>query len=240
MEYQARYVFGSEDSLDIDTCYVVNEIPENCKEIVDSIENENANFVVIKNGEVVECYKGTCDEMNNCLWYTYFLHHQNAPLLITHLLKRDIILKDIRATRGILSYLSRTAYRPLIKEALRGGFAKRIETLLRINLNIIDFSILNKKFDGRSALKVLAFQIGQAIGLHEGVELYTKRNIATFYPILYKYLYRETLNPTDLQIVLNEYLKILTETNTYKDIENRKSFINEELWDMKSETRINF
>ena len=238
MEYQEKYVFGSEDSLDIDTCYVVKKIPQNCKEIVDSIKGENANFIVIKNGEITACYKGTCDEMNNCIMDTYSLHKQESPLLITHRLKRDITLKDIRATRGLLSYLSRTIYRPLVKHALRDGYGARLAALSKLKLNIIDFSILNKKFDGRSALKVLAFQIGQAMGLHQGKELYTKKDIATAYPLLKKYLYRETLDPSDLQVMLNEYLSILKKGFNYKDLNERVSRLGNEFWDMRKEVRI--
>ena len=40
-------------------------------------------------------------------------------------------------------------------------------------------------------MKTLAFQIGQALALHQGIELYTKRAIAEYYPELKDYLYRE-------------------------------------------------
>lgn len=234
-EYIAKYIFGSEDSTDTDTCYVVKEIPENVKELVDSLTNENANVLTIENGCVKECYKGTVDEMNNCLIDTYELHTQSYPLLITKRLPRDKVVKDIRAIRGILSYLSRTAHRDIIKKALRSGFKTRIETVGQIDLNIVDFSKLNKKFNGVSALKVIAFQIGQALGLHLGLELYTKKQISEAFYKLKPYLYRETLDTDDLQKMINVYLNYLNSYYEITDYSDRTSLINGVLYDMKTE-----
>jgi hypothetical protein len=39
-------------------------------------------------------------------------------------------------------------------------------------------------------MKTLAFQVGQALALHRGVELYTKRSIAGYFSELKDYLYR--------------------------------------------------
>ena len=103
-----KYIHGSADSLDKDIHYVFDELPplNDCKVFCSTDPNENRNIIVIKDGEVVQCYKGTIDEVNNAIFRTYSLHEQSSPLLITHNIKRDAKLKAIRAVRIILSHMA--------------------------------------------------------------------------------------------------------------------------------------
>lgn len=220
-----KYIHGSHDSLDVDTYYVFNKLPskQECKEFCDNIKDENANIIVIKNGIVTDCYKGTNDEVNNGLVDTYSLHEQEYPLLITKRINRDILMKCLRATRGILSYLTRTEYRPIIKKALNGNWKDRIDCLNQIDFSSIDFDSLQKTFNKKDILKVFSFQIGQTLGLLNGIELYTKQDIANYYPLLKEYLYRESDSTKNLLKMLDIFIdkmneikyNVINETTTY-------------------------
>ncbi|MBE8726804.1 hypothetical protein [Flavobacterium hungaricum] len=195
-------IFGSENSLDVDLVFFVEEMPETIveklslsKELTDSIKANfpekviNANLAVCKNGRLIEVYKGTTDELNNSLFYTYGFHQQEYDNQINTLLKRDIDLKFLRSTRMILSFLSKTEYRAAVKSALRSDLEEKIQTLEKIDLNQI--SSFGKNTNYQDILKSIAFQLGQSISLHEGNELYTKNQIAESFPELRKYLFRE-------------------------------------------------
>lgn len=186
-----RYVHGSEDSVDIDVIYVFDQLPDiaACKSFCDGKGNENGNIIVVKDGVVAAAFKGSVDEVNNALFYTYQLHEQDCPLIIKHPVERDVILKDIKVVRKILSSFSRTQFRGYIKDALRGDWETKLSVLKTLEYEKIDFSIIPKTTT-KDLMKTLAFQIGQALALHQGIELYTKRAIAEYYPELKDYLYR--------------------------------------------------
>jgi hypothetical protein len=78
-----KYIHGSGDSLDIDVFYVFDKKPtyQECH-IFCSNTDENRNIIVIDNGYVTDCFKGTIDEVQNSLIDTYGLHEQEYPLLI--------------------------------------------------------------------------------------------------------------------------------------------------------------
>lgn len=199
-----RYIHGSEDSIDIDVFYVFDAIPDmqECKRFCYDENGENRNIIVIKDGIVTDCFIGTIDEVNNSLLDTYSLHEQEYPLLVTRRVERDVEKKIVRATRGILSIISRTQYRSEVKIALRSGLSTRLDTIKDIDFTTIDFSELNKQFDSEHCKKVIAFQIGQSLGLLDGVELYTKSSIAKQYPVLKQFVYRET--DADLKVLNSE------------------------------------
>ncbi len=186
-----RYIHGSEDSVDKDVIYVFDALPalSDCKSFCDGNGDENGNIIVVKDGIVASAFKGSIDEVNNALFYTYSLHSQEFPLIIERTVKRDIVLKDIKVLRKILSSFSRTQFRTLIKNALRSDWKTRISVLKAIDYYAIDFSGIPRT-NKEDLLKALAFQIGQAIALHEGRELYTKRDISEYFPKLRDYLYR--------------------------------------------------
>ena len=130
-----HYIHGSKDSTDIDIIYVFDYLPSTveCKKFCDGKGNKNGNIIVINDGIVTASYKGSVDEVNNSLFSTYSLHEQEYPLLITRKIKRDVILKDIRVIRKILSTFTRTQYRTEVKKALRGSWKDKIN-LLKNNL----------------------------------------------------------------------------------------------------------
>lgn len=68
---------------------------------------------------------------------------------------------------------------------------KKLLTLYTINFERIDFAKLNPKMSREDILKVIAFQMGQTMALIHGAELYTKKEIALYYPILKPFLYRD-------------------------------------------------
>ena len=195
----------------------------------DSIKNENANLIVIEDGVVTDCYKGTPDEINNALLATYNLHYQTYPLFVERLVKRDVYIKVIRAVRGILSHLSRSQYRTQVKEALKANWKTRLTTLFGIDLKEVDFDSINNNLNGADIKKVIAFQIGQTMGLLNGVELYTKSAIAKEFPLLKPYLYRENVPVNDLAGMLSLFLASVAQIK-YEDMpyENTNVVIFEE------------
>lgn len=214
-------IFGSQNSLDFDLVFFVEKMPETIveklalsKELSKSIvpvfpeKVINANLAVCKNGHLVEVYKGTTDELNNALFYTYQFHEQKQENRITKLLVRDINLKFLRSTRMILSFMSKTEYRVLIKSALKGNLDAKIMALETIDLSkIASFGKDSKKED---ILKSMAFQIGQTIALQEGKELYTKNQIADYFPDLKEYLFRnENVNFDHLKKWLSIFVEVL-------------------------------
>jgi hypothetical protein len=222
-------VFGSEDSQDYDIMIFIDEIPsiQASKEMCLEMDSElqlmyrdkkiNTNLAVIKDGIIVDVFKGTSDECNNSIFKTYHLHNQLCPLLINREVPRNVNLKLARSLRAILSFLSRTSFSNEVKKALKGNAVDKINTLENIcfssltdlnknNQDIIDFR------------KQVAFQMGQCRLLMNRIEVYTKSGICIHYPCLSSYLYREISNGDDLeafkQIFLSEVKNL--------DVENIK------------------
>lgn len=185
-----RYVHGSEDSLDLDVFYVFDETPSfNEAQKFCANKEENRNVICISDGIVSYCYKGTIDEINNGLMKTYYLHNQKYPLLITRKVERDILIKNIRVMRCLLSHCSRTQYRSTVKDALKShSWKKRIEALASIDFKLITEYQKEERIE--DVYKVFAFQLGQWLGLVNHVELYTKSEVASHFPDLRNYLYR--------------------------------------------------
>lgn len=223
MKIIAKYIHGSEDSTDLDVIYVVDELPslQECK-IFCSDKIENRNLITIEDGIVTSVYKGTTDEVNNSLLRTYNLHEQEYPLLVTRVVQRDAQIKAIRAVRGVLSHLSRSMFRPEIKNALRGSWSVRIETLQMIydHFDEIDFDSLQNNMSGDDVKKLIAFQIGQVLALTDFVELYTKSEIASYFTDLKPYLYRNSTDNENLKRYLFLFIHCLTKNNMFDYTEN--------------------
>jgi hypothetical protein len=214
--------FGSEDSQDIDLVFFLDIMPnsiadcaakcallgEEYKALFNSEKKVNSNLVLIKNGVLLDAFKGNTDELNNALFLTYHLHTQYYPNQIQRLLLRDLDLKFLRASRSIISLLTKTPQRAIMKEALRGGISLKMNTLETIDLCTVDWS--SSKMDSVDVKKMLAFQIGQTLALFCGKEVYTKRDIGLIFPILNPYLNRE-LNTDfkDLQDYLTQFIAAL-------------------------------
>lgn len=208
-----RYVHGSADSTDLDVMYVVETLPTlpEAQTFYRDHPGENINFIVIRGGIVEQCLKGHPDEVNNALLHTYFLHQQQDPLHIRHSVERDVFLKDITATRKFLSPLTRTDHRTAVKAALQGSWQNRLDVLRSIDFGCVDFGGVRGRTQ-QDLLKSMAFSLGQAAGLHDGVELYTKAEIAAHIPALEPYLYRRTLDLGAMQQVLAAYFAQLAQT----------------------------
>ena len=210
-------VFGSENSLDLDVMMFVEEISDNnkdatemCKfynqsvgDIYESMygitKEVNCNLAVLKNGFVDEVYKGTSDEVSNSVLVTQHLHTQfHKNRYVRELVGRDLQIKLLRTARVLLSFLSRTSHRTLVKAALRSDIYHKIKVLRSIDLGTInDIGKSSTSFE--DYLKTMSFQLGQSIGLFKGVELYTKESISSEFPLLGTFLKRDVCS--DLKIL---------------------------------------
>jgi hypothetical protein len=181
---------GSEDSLDTDAFFIVpNELFTNCsfqelKELCDTLSkiyDFNGNLVSIENFIVKNFYKGTVDEVNNGMLYTYHLHKQKYFLPVMNKVPRHKEMKLIRCFRGILSMFSRTSMRTLVKQALKSEIlADRLDVLESIDFNKqYDFSAKGTTPD---IYKFFAFQLAQTHALVCGdIEIYTKKQVIDTY-----------------------------------------------------------
>jgi len=220
MEKDTEFIlFGSENSSDYDVLVMVDDIPRNideahniCKhwnEKLSKILKDkplNCNIGVINDGVLVDCFKGTCDELNNVLYYTYKNHTQYFEQPIKSPIERNINEKAIRIARFIISFYSRTHLRSEIKNALRGTLSERLNVLKKIDFTkMTEFP--KKKERKKDIYKVIAFQFGQIFSLIDGLEefSYTKTEISQNYPSLRPMLDRETLFETDM-VTLNGHL----------------------------------
>ncbi|MDF2533916.1 MAG: hypothetical protein K0R18_73 [Bacillales bacterium] len=198
-----RYVHGSEDSLDLDVFYVFESMPTfvECQKFC-SDKEENRNIIVVKEGIVSQCFKGTIDEINNGLLHTYPLHEQQCENIVTKTVERDVLIKIVRVMRCLLSHCSRTQYRLDVKKVLKSSSWKdRLSMLDKIDFTSIDD--YGKSGSKEDVLKVFAFQLGQVFGLiDDNNEYYTKSSIAKQYPLLHKYLYRQ--QDSDISDLANE------------------------------------
>ena len=88
-------VFGSGDSLDCDFMVFVDSIPaiEDSKRLcaeyekqlgehLESSQEMNANLAVVRDGVIVDCFKGTPDEVNNSILTTYLKHNQEQLVFL--------------------------------------------------------------------------------------------------------------------------------------------------------------
>lgn len=213
------YLFGSEDSTDYDVLVSVDSIPvinlahDIVKYYNDKLSKEiltdkelNCNLGVFEGGELVEVFKGTVDELNNVLYYTYDNHKQYFPNPIKSPVVRDIDEKILRVARFIITFYSRTDLRTEVKSALRGNLIDKLEVLKKLDFKeMTDFP--GKKESYEDIYKVLAFQFGQVFSLIDGCEKdsYTKNGVIKNYPDLRNLLKRGKVSERDLD-TLNEYL----------------------------------
>ena len=231
-----RYIHGSEDSLDVDVYYVMDKLPtfRECQ-LFCSDKEENRNVISIANGVVTDVYKGTIDEVNNGILATYALHEQTHPLLITRRVERDVLMKTIRVVRCFLSYATRSDYRQKAKQALKSpSWQERINLLSTIDYgSVTNFGNKGNQMD---VYKTFAFQLGQILGLLDDVELYTKSSVASQYPTLRSYLYRDPSKSFDgLEPYWQKFLTYCQQLEV-KQQENLTYFVQEDrIIDLKQE-----
>lgn len=193
-------IFGSRDSRDCDIMVFVNTIGSvaESKRVVEECVNAlqplyakkvNVNLAIIIGGYVAEVFKGTPDEVNNSVYYTYRYHEQAHPLKITGPVVRDPGIKALRSMRAILSFISRTSYREEVKVALNGTASDKHAFLSKLSFKtIVDLG--HKNTDLIDFYKMVAFQIGQSYLLNVNTEVYTKYDIGATLPDLKPFLMR--------------------------------------------------
>ena len=196
-------IFGSENSIDKDIFVVIDELPDTideCKNTCYAAEAElqpyfkekvNVNIGTIKDGIVTSVMKGTEDEVNNSIFYTAQFHPENTKEYIDRLLPRDVERKILRSLRIMLSLLSRSEHRKVVKEALRGDVWEKLDVLESLDLTQIT-DIGKRNMSWADYLKTMSFQLGQtsALIVYEE-ELYCKNTIANRWVYLKPYLNRE-------------------------------------------------
>ncbi|MCK9476543.1 MAG: hypothetical protein M0R46_11520 [Candidatus Muirbacterium halophilum] len=193
-------IFGSTSSEDYDVMVFVDEIPitEEAKRLCEKynkklymrfvdtgmpIKKLNCNLAVLKDGVVVEVFKGTSDEVNNSCFLTYDFHTQIHPNQILKTVDRDVDIKIMRSARFMLMYLSRSEHRFDVKRGLKSNFVKKIKVLENIDLTKTT-DLGEKGVDWVDYLKSMSFQLGQSLALLNGIELYTKEDISSHFPSL--------------------------------------------------------
>lgn len=193
-------IFGSADSKDCDIMVFVNAIGSVAEnklivarhtEVLQSLYDKqvNVNLAVVNNEIISEVFKGTPDEVNNSLIETYSLHQQKFPPQVTRRVERHAGIKALRSMRAILSFISRTEHRELVKQALSGTATDKHKALSAIQLGAIK-ELGNKNTDLIDFHKTVAFQVGQSYLLNIGIEVYTKSDIAFQFPELLPFLKR--------------------------------------------------
>lgn len=217
-------IHGSENSLDRDAYIIIpNEISfKEAKALCDSRKDINANVLVIEEGKVAWCYKGTKDECNNSILATYNLHEQEFACPVTQYAERDYGLKMLRTIRGLLSYTSRTDLRVEVKKALvSDNLDYKLEVLGKIDLNTIkDF----EKSTPIETYKFFAFQLGQTLALlQDNVELFTKNAVSQYYPQLAPYLQRVESSTIDLQKFLSKFHEFVS--NSYSQVYKQPLYV---------------
>jgi len=224
-------IFGSKSSKDLDCMCFVDVIPsiheshklcgiynEEIRIITGTDKEVNSNLAVIKDGIILDTFKGTSEECNNSLYLTYNLHDQHFPNQIERLVERDIDLKLIRVCRFILTFWSRSRFRSEIKEALRGDIYDKIRVISSIDLVSIDS--IGKNLSWEDYLKVMSFQLGQSIGLLDGVELYTKEDVSLKFPELSDFLFRRDVK--SLKVLEKYKIELMDRLSKYEFIKTRE------------------
>lgn len=204
IKYEIRH--GSVESIDEDYYLVVKELPTQpeFKEFLKTT-TKDYNCITIEDGKVTGCLRGTVDEINNSIYYTFSNHKQSiSENPIKNLVERDVFIKVNMVVRDLLSHVSRTHLRVEVKKALTECvLSKRIRVLHLISLTTIeDFGKTTKQ----EALKIYAQRIGLLIALLEGKELFDKSD---YKDVFKPFLYRREITPDNV-VLLDYWLHSLT------------------------------
>ena len=205
-------IFGSKSSIDYDVLVLVSDLTSDirinsliCKSY-DSILKDiltdkkvNCNLGVLENGIITKVYKGTADEVNNALYYTFDNHKQHHPNPVKRPVQRNVELKMLRTCRVLLSFLSRSVMRSEIKLALRSDLIEKIKVLRIVDYIIADTLVEKRHVKNEDFWKIIAFQLGQTLALMNGTEYYTKEEILKAFPEFENALKRQKLNHVDKQ-----------------------------------------
>lgn len=215
-------IFGSKSSEDLDVCFFVdslNGIRGNHDVVKMYIEQTvfntekpvNGNLAIVKNGVVIENFKGSADELNNALFTTYHLHDQEFKNHIQRLVPRNVASRIVRCARTIVGNFTRTDLRVTAKMALREGLNSQIDLLDTIKLK--NHTNFGKHGSVIEIHKTIAFQLGMTIALLNNKEIYTKEEIIKTFPELENYLLRKKQDPEALQKYLGQFVMMAKEIN---------------------------
>lgn len=174
----------------------------------ESLSNKplNVNFASIGEDRLIYwSFKGTPDECNNSIFLTCDKHEQKDELIISGLKKRDIGAKIIRSTREILATVTRSEFRTKAKVGICSDIdlKNRLEIMAEIIPHLKELTYYNdsvpakpkrKLLDIRKSFKGLAFQMGQILGLINGIEYFDKTDVAEDYPTLKPFLLMKTVS----------------------------------------------
>lgn len=189
-------IFGSKSSTDYDIMVFVDKITtiQESHEIVSKLDKEfseiysgkptNCNLAIVgEDGTITKVFKGTSDEVNNALLETYDFHDQKFPQIIKGKISRDVNEKILRTARVLLSFLSRTEHRKIVKAALKGDLSSKLDVLSIIDLSKIT-DLGSRNVEWVDYIKTMSFQLGQTNALIFDTELYTKESISKYFPKL--------------------------------------------------------
>ncbi len=202
------FIFGSTDSLDTDVLVQVEEVGARVeaealiKTLEAMTEGWSINLISVQDGHVTATLppKGTADGLNNSLFLTYDNHldRQQHPNPIRSLVPRHRALTFYRALRALLNFCTRTQHRALIRPHLRGihPFALKLDMLAAVDFRQIE-GFGNKYTSDVAIWKSMAFSLGQALSLEEGVEIYTKAALIEHHPTLAPFIRRQALSAAD-------------------------------------------
>jgi len=198
---------GSENSLDVDVVYLF-PYPQNWNQLTSLLPDrhlclrfcnyhkaQNRNIMVLdeKTHVVRECLKGLIDELNNSLLFTFGLHEQSALFQsvnpIERSVERVVILKVVRAVRSVLSRVSRSHLRSVVKLALQShSLSEYVRVVAMIDF---DHSSVQSCMDIEGC-KSVAFQLAQTYCLMtDHVEVWTKNQVAQTCPDLELFMKRD-------------------------------------------------
>jgi len=211
-------IFGSKSSEDLDVCFFVDSLDDTKRnhEVVKMYTEQtvfntskpvNANLAIVKNGVVVQNFKGSADELNNALFTTYDLHDQIFKNHIQRKVSRDLESRIVRCARTLVGNLTRTDLRTQAKAALRADVYTQLDFLAKVELK--KYTDFGKHGSVIEIYKTFAFQLGMTIALLADVELYTKEEIMEVFPELENYLLRKEQNSEALQKHLELFIMMV-------------------------------
>lgn len=207
--------FGCPWSTDVDLACVVNKredvylIPDLSEVKYDG--DLDVGLIYIENGQVKETSKGYAMLTNNILYNTYKFHPQFFPCPITEPCELDLERMVISCCKYILDNME-TLLQNQYDEAKRIAYYKIYDSYLRVEkVSAIDLPIIGKSYKWKSAMKSTVLKMLQCIYFSQGIELYTKEELANKDLGLLWYLTRGTqgeFNPKTLPILQESFRKI--------------------------------
>ncbi|MFK7749351.1 MAG: hypothetical protein AB8B65_13230 [Kordia sp.] len=201
-------IFGSKSSEDFDVCFFVDSLDDTKRNheavkmyaeqtVFNTSKPINANLAIVRNGVIVENFKGSADELNNALFTTYGLHDQVYKNHIKKLVSRNLESRIVRCARTLVGNFTRTDLRAQAKAAIRENVNTQLDFLAQIELK--KHTDFGKHGSVIEVYKTMAFQLGMTLALLNNKEVYTKEAIIELFPELENYLLRKEQNSEALQ-----------------------------------------